>query len=493
MGEDHQQVVLKHVCKFCNKSFHCGRSLGGHMRSHMINTTDGETSRKKLPALIINNNNNGNLAVGNQSANYGLRENPKKTSKFSHQDDSLLPNNKVCKECGKSFQSWKALFGHMKCHSSMNHSVEEDSWNSANNHKQLVPMDSESDTEAEAGAPPNKKKRSSRRMMKRYMPPTTSSSLTAATNGTSPCVSDTEHEQEEIAMSLILLSRDVGNWVGQNHVTECSDINSQFLRSRLTTTKCKDRGGDLVKLIKKVKNGKTEQVESSKFLTCGQKRDKSELPITDHKFLRDEKKKKIKVDNENRVQQSEVEILSKEMDSNPKENSSKIKFECTTCNKSFHSYQALGGHRASHKNTKGENCTSIDIDHVKQHINNCSNGSSEINEFGQKFENNCGSKKQLKMHECPICFKIFPSGQALGGHKRSHLIAEAKRNNNSNNNHSVEVLKPIPEIRNLLDLNLPAPVEEDNMLDFSNTEHIEFQQWWIDNSHKHEQLFRPSF
>ncbi|XP_060204994.1 zinc finger protein ZAT1-like [Lycium barbarum] len=461
MGLEDQEVVLKHVCKFCNKSFHCGRSLGGHMRSHMINTTDGETSRKKLPALIISSN--GNLDMGTQSANYGLRENPKKTSKFA-EEDTLLPNqnnNKVCKECDKSFQSWKALFGHMKCHSSMNNnSVEEDSWNSAsaNNHKQLVLMDSESDTEAAAA--PNKKKRSSRRM-KRYMAPTTSSTLT----------SEIEHEQEEIAMSLILLSRDVGNWVGQNHVTECSDNNSQFLKSRKLSTKCKD-GGDLVKYFKKVKNGKTEQGESSN----SPKRDKSELPTGD------EKKKKVKVDNENRVEQSEVELVPNklvkgsslvmsQMDSDPKE-----KFECTTCNKSFHSYQALGGHRASHKNAKCEN-SSIDM--------------SEISEFGQKNENNCGSKKQVKMHECPICFKIFSSGQALGGHKRSHLIAEAKRNNNNNNNNqSVEIQKPIPETRNFLDLNLPAPVEEeDNMLDSSSThEHSEFQQWWIDSSHKHEQL-----
>ncbi|MCD7455093.1 hypothetical protein HAX54_026996 [Datura stramonium] len=86
--------------------------------------------------------------------------------------------------------------------------------------------------------------------------------------------------------------------------------------------------------------------------------------------------KKTKVDNENRVDESEVEFVPNklvkgsgsvmsQMDSDPKENSSKIKFECTTCNKSFHSYQALGGHRASHKNTKAENCTSIDIDHIR--------------------------------------------------------------------------------------------------------------------------------
>ncbi|MCD7455092.1 hypothetical protein HAX54_026995 [Datura stramonium] len=218
--------------------------------------------RKEASALIISSN--GNLDMGNQSVNYGLRENPKKTSKllkcFASQSEQ-----QSLQEMWQKLQSWKALFGHMKCHSSMNNSVEEDSWNSgANNQKQLV-MDSESDTEAAA---PNKKKRSSRRMMKRYMAPTTSSSLTAAANA-SPCVSEIEHEQEEIAMSLILLSRDVGNWVGQNHVTECSDNNSQYLQSRLST-KCKD-GGDLVKLIKvNRENRASESSKSQQMVKKGQ-------------------------------------------------------------------------------------------------------------------------------------------------------------------------------------------------------------------------------
>jgi predicted amidohydrolase len=30
----------------------------------------------------------------------------------------------------------------------------------------------------------------------------------------------------------------------------------------------------------------------------------------------------------------------------------------------------------------------------------------------------------LEKFECPVCFRVFGSGQALGGHKRSHMTAD---------------------------------------------------------------------
>ncbi|XVF20117.1 hypothetical protein REPUB_Repub11eG0170600 [Reevesia pubescens] len=70
-------------------------------------------------------------------------------------------------------------------------------------------------------------------------------------------------------------------------------------------------------------------------------------------------------------------------------------FACKTCNKRFSSFQALGGHRASHK---------------KPRLTGGSDLPAEIPV----------SPKKPKTHECSICGLEFSIGQALGGHMRRH-------------------------------------------------------------------------
>ncbi|KAL6011937.1 hypothetical protein ACLOJK_002403 [Asimina triloba] len=77
------------------------------------------------------------------------------------------------------------------------------------------------------------------------------------------------------------------------------------------------------------------------------------------------------------------------------------RFECSSCKMVFGSHQALGGHRATHKNVKGCFASAKDDD-------DDDDGSGS---YG----------RVVGGHKCSICMKVFSSGQALGGHKRCHL------------------------------------------------------------------------
>ena len=61
-------------------------------------------------------------------------------------------------------------------------------------------------------------------------------------------------------------------------------------------------------------------------------------------------------------------------------------FECKTCSRRFMSFQALGGHRASHKRPRASEA----------------------------------APAKARAHGCAVCGVEFPLGQALGGHMRRH-------------------------------------------------------------------------
>ncbi|GAB2293840.1 ZINC FINGER protein [Dionaea muscipula] len=88
-------------------------------------------------------------------------------------------------------------------------------------------------------------------------------------------------------------------------------------------------------------------------------------------------------------------------------------YRCSVCSKAFGSYQALGGHKASHRKL---NLQSADQDDQKSTSSASAAATSASGAVGAAA-NPIGSGK---IHECSICHKCFPSGQALGGHKRCH-------------------------------------------------------------------------
>ncbi|KAL5210592.1 hypothetical protein ABZP36_006215 [Zizania latifolia] len=86
-----------------------------------------------------------------------------------------------------------------------------------------------------------------------------------------------------------------------------------------------------------------------------------------------------------------------------------FRFRCTVCGKAFASYQALGGHKSSHrKPPTGEHqyAAAVAQQALAGELSEESAASSAAGSSGP--------------HRCTICRRSFATGQALGGHKRCH-------------------------------------------------------------------------
>ncbi|RLM66604.1 uncharacterized protein C2845_PM16G10620 [Panicum miliaceum] len=114
------------------------------------------------------------------------------------------------------------------------------------------------------------------------------------------------------------------------------------------------------------------------------------------------------------------------------------KHECPTCGKSFPTYQALGGHMSSH--VKGKTGARHDdlaaaqamhniLAHRNQSPVNVVVASASIGAAAAWVQDLHLQDIQppaptVAPHLCAECHMTFPSGQALGGHKRKHWFPE---------------------------------------------------------------------
>lgn len=131
----------------------------------------------------------------------------------------------------------------------------------------------------------------------------------------------------------------------------------------------------------------------------------------------------------------------------PENSPAKSSYKCSVCEKVFPSYQALGGHKASHRKSTSETAAA------------------------QQPPSSGGATAaaSAKSHVCTICNKSFPTGQALGGHKRCHYeggVTTAKSSANSAVSDGAAATSTVTHSKIDFDLNLPALPDNLSVVDF---------------------------
>ncbi|WZZ45543.1 hypothetical protein YC2023_041802 [Brassica napus] len=318
-----KMIEREYMCKFCNKKFPSGKSLGGHIRIH--------TNQYSL-----------------LSSSYNNAKNPKKKKKKKKKRLVAMKQQQqlCCRECGKAFDYLKALWNHMDC---------------CHCEGEKLVMDSQSDTETTSSGPTRK------RSKKQF----SSESFSNGSSSSSACEIDQEHKNS--ALSLMMMSMDSRGLtlVVNSLVAESSENNSDG----------DDNGAILY----------DSYSSDSDYFMNGPKSSDSAISVdgclsnNGDDLAVKEGRSKYELRKSKRVVLPCYESDSCAVDTNSK----------------IHSKKAIS------------------------------------------------ANKNGKCHECPFCFRVFKSGQALGGHKRSHSFV--------NQEHRVK--HKAADMR--IDLNLPAhDVEE---------------------------------
>ncbi|CAK8575148.1 unnamed protein product [Lathyrus sativus] len=186
-------------------------------------------------------------------------------------------------------------------------------------------------------------------------------------------------------------------------------------------------------------------------------RTRTQTQTRHHNYDDQEQQHRYYVDEDEDEDEEEVEEMEEEESEAESEELKPLKkvrgrYKCDTCNKVFRSYQALGGHRASHKKTKLL----------------AASGAYSTSQHDEKINIENINVVEKKIHECPVCFREFSSGQALGGHKRTHGIGTSSASTTTiaavttptTRNAEVVIRSSAKFGGSLLDLNLPAPMDD---------------------------------
>ncbi|XP_037421946.1 zinc finger protein 1-like [Triticum dicoccoides] len=120
---------------------------------------------------------------------------------------------------------------------------------------------------------------------------------------------------------------------------------------------------------------------------------------------------------------------------------------CSVCGKGFPSYQALGGHKASHRPKPAP----AGADEPA--------ATAAASPAASSSTTSSGAGGGGRVHECSVCKKTFPTGQALGGHKRCHYEGPVGASAVASRGFDLN-LPALPDIVTERERCMPAPADD---------------------------------
>ncbi|XP_031269695.1 zinc finger protein ZAT9-like [Pistacia vera] len=324
-----------------------------------------------------------------------------------------------CKLCFKNFSNGRALGGHMR------------------SHMLNLPI------------PPRQREEEEEEQRNQLSDDTES---TSSQPSSSP--SDEEEEEGELEKGSVILQDRESETESSKNPTRRRSKRTRKLEHQYHHHQQQRQEQEMVKKLKFNKLSKTESwVEPEPVSSISDTTTEEDVAFCLMMLSRDKWKRKEQqrheVQEDEEEENEEAEKSMEETDESDEFKSSKQrsrgKYKCETCKKVFKSYQALGGHRASHKKIKFY---------------------SPIQE-PELDQENAGTSTPVpmlekKIHECPVCFRVFSSGQALGGHKRTHVTGLVTTTPPPTTS-STPARSSTKLGENLIDLNLPAPIDDDDI------------------------------